>query len=157
MRHPSALRSLIVLDEHDTAAYAHTPDESRQYVLSIRDEMQRVREEHSVEQRVRRARKIEGPRKVGFYRDDVWRFPLGPIADGADARGIDVHRVDGATAFQNSRERAREGAGPGADVGPTPTAVTNRCSNQCDDVTRLHARKLTTASASAPWRRSQKP
>ncbi len=80
-----------------------------------------------------------GTREVGFDGNDPGLTNGRKIAERVNRVRIGVDCIDGAAGTEEFGQREREGAAPGAEVGPEACAVSDRVAEQIDRFLILHA------------------
>jgi hypothetical protein len=122
-------------------------------------EVQRVRQERAVEHR-------QGERFGEVGQDGrhgrAAASGIGQPAERRDGMAVPVHGVDVPARPQERRQRARESAGPGAQVSPRPAGRADGRADQGRRVLRVHAPEYGRAHASrttgaTPLRRASAP
>ena len=129
IRHPPARATTFVLDDHDASAGAQPAQQTREYDIGIRDEMQRVCKQHPAELPSANPWQLEIASEIaahGNHRDAIRCQSF----EQRDRRTIPVYRVDAAPAFEAPRERSRERTVAGSQIGPVACLPRDRVREQ---------------------------
>src|SRR5205814_10359278 len=137
IRHPSAARAAVVLDEYDASAGAQQRDQAREHGLRVAHEVKRVRQEDSVQWGVFHMRETECTRKIRLDGNDA-RCALRPARQRCHGRGILIDGIQTTARSEQLDERARECALTGAEVGPHAAALSDCAFDECYSLISVH-------------------